>query len=116
MRCSHRWQEVNETGVPSVRVIASRVTQSLPQAAQRTPSRAPGWVREPSGGVGCTRGLTRERDRRVGALAVDAGGVSAVRAEVVRAEVVRAEVVRVEAAVSVAVARGTGSSGDEGAG
>ena len=49
VRCSQRWQEVNSTGVPSVRFIASRVTRSLPQAAQLAPARAPGWVREPRG-------------------------------------------------------------------
>ena len=32
--CSQRWHETNSTGVPSVRVIASWVTRSLPQAAQ----------------------------------------------------------------------------------
>ena len=126
VRCSQRWQEVNETGVPSVRVIASRVTQSLPHAAHRTPSRAPGWVREPSGGVGCTRGLTRERERRagarVGALGA-AGGTGAcartrdtevVRVGVVRAEVVRAEVVGAEVVAVWAVARGTRGSEEVG--
>src|SRR5215210_7161396 len=49
VRCSQRWQDVNSTGDPSVRLIAMRVTRSLPQARQPAPVRAPRWVRDPSG-------------------------------------------------------------------
>src|SRR5450631_1222486 len=62
LRCSHAWQDVNSTGVPSVSVSARLVTRGLPQTWQLAPWRAPGWVSDPR----ATGATVRVRaDRRV---------------------------------------------------
>src|SRR3954453_16031554 len=55
-RCSQRWQEANRTGVPSVRVMASAVTRSLPHSGQSPDGVTPACVSD----AGCATGVAVE--------------------------------------------------------